>query len=89
MAASQSYANDAQAVAVIKELAKQSQSDVQIFVNRSDMPGGSTLGSITSSVLPMRTIDIGVPILAMHSARELMGVKDQENIEKLLTCFFT
>lgn len=89
IAASQSYANDAGAVAVIKELSKQSQSDVQIFVNRSDMPGGSTLGSITSSLLPMRTIDVGVPILAMHSARELMGVKDQQNIEKLLTCFFT
>lgn len=89
MSASQSYANDAQTVAIIKELAAKAGVKVQTFVNRSDMPGGSTLGSITSTILPMRTIDIGVPILAMHSARELMGVKDQRNIEKLLLSFFS
>ncbi len=89
IAASQSYANDGVASAFIKLLAKKSKTQCQTFVNRSDMSGGSTLGAITSTILPMRTIDIGVPILAMHSARELMGVNDQKCIKKLLTCFFS
>ncbi|MBQ1915183.1 MAG: M18 family aminopeptidase, partial [Selenomonadaceae bacterium] len=55
--------------------------------NRSDSKGGSTLGSIASALVSMRAMDIGVPILAMHSARELMGVADQEALEKLLKVF--
>lgn len=89
LAASQTYANDALASAMIKTLAEKSGTKCQTFVNRSDMPGGSTLGAISSAVLPMRTIDIGVPVLAMHSARETMGIYDQENIKKLLTCYFS
>ena len=60
----------------------------QKFVNRSDMPGGGTLGSIAASYLPMQMQDIGVAMLAMHSARELMGVKDQYYLEQLVTCLF-
>lgn len=89
IAAGQSYANDAQASAYIKLLAEKSKTPCQTFVNRSDMQGGSTLGAITSALLPMRTIDIGIPLLAMHSARELMGVEDQESLKKLLTCYFS
>ncbi len=89
IAASQSYANDGAASAFVKLLAKKSSTPCQTFVNRSDMQGGSTLGAITSTILPMRTIDIGVPVLSMHSARELMGVNDQKSIKKLLTCFFS
>lgn len=89
LAAAQTYANDALASAMVKSLAEKSGVKCQTFVNRSDMPGGSTLGAITSAVLPMRTIDIGVPVLAMHSARETMGIYDQENIKKLLTCYFS
>lgn len=89
ISASQSYANDSRGASVIRMLSEKCGVNLQTFVNRSDMPGGSTLGSITSANLPMRTIDIGIPLLAMHSARETMGVKDQESIEKLLTCFFS
>ncbi|MDE6253773.1 MAG: M18 family aminopeptidase [Lachnospiraceae bacterium] len=89
LAAGQTYANDAQSSALIRCLAEKSETKCQTFVNRSDMAGGSTLGAILSSVLPMRTIDIGIPLLAMHSARELMGVNDQESLKKLLTCYFT
>ena len=53
------------------------------------MPGGRTLGSISSTVLPMRTIDIGIPLLAMHSSRELMGKNDEKNLEKFLTGFYS
>ena len=61
----------------------------QKFVNRSDIAGGSTLGSIASSVLPVRTVDIGVPLLAMHSGRELMGTADQESLRQLIQEFYS
>lgn len=86
-AASQSYAGDAEAVAIMKALCEQENIPYQVYVNRSDIPGGSTLGSIASSILPIRTMDIGVPILAMHSAYETMGQVDQSAIESLMKAF--
>jgi aspartyl aminopeptidase len=59
------------------------------FVNHSDVVGGGTMGPIISSWLPMKTVDIGIPMLAMHSARELMGIKDQKALVDLATAFFT
>ena len=56
-------------------------------MNRSNIPGGSTVGSITSAMLAMRTMDVGVPILAMHSARETMGSADQEGFDNLMRAF--
>lgn len=88
MACSQSYAGDAEAVAIVSELCREGSIPWQLYVNRSDIPGGSTLGSIASALLPIRTMDIGVPLLAMHSARETMGSLDQLYIEKLLSDFF-
>ncbi len=74
IACSQSYAGDARAIAIVKGLCDESkEANYQIYVNRSDIPGGSTVGSISSAMLPMRTMDVGLPLLAMHSARELMG----------------
>ena len=52
------------------------------------MAGGSTLGSPSSTLLPMRTVDIGIPGLAMHSARELMGVSDLEALGELIGVFY-
>ncbi|MFA6850338.1 MAG: M18 family aminopeptidase, partial [Selenomonadaceae bacterium] len=89
LAANQSYAGDAEAVAIAAELCQQNNIPCQRFVNRSDMVGGSTLGSIASTLLPIRTMDIGVPILAMHSARETMGVKDQQSLEDMMKAFFS
>ena len=88
-ACSQSYAGDGAAVAIVKALCQAAGVPYQQFVNRSDSPGGSTLGSILSAMLPMRTMDIGVPILAMHSARELMGADDQGYINELVKLFFS
>ena len=51
------------------------------------MPGGSTLGALSSTLLAMKTVDVGVPILAMHSARELMGAKDQAALVALASKF--
>lgn len=87
--ANQAYAGDAAAVSTIKQMCQEQDIPYQVFVNRSDMAGGQTLGSILSSSVPVRTIDIGVPVLAMHSARELMGMEDQKNLEKLLTVFYS
>ena len=53
------------------------------------MAGGQTLGAISSTVMPLRTMDIGIPLLAMHSAKELMGIKDQKYLEKFLTGFYS
>ena len=89
LAANQSYAGDAEAVAIAAELCQRNNIPCQRFVNRSDMVGGSTLGSIASTLLPIRTMDIGVPILAMHSARETMGVKDQQSLEDMMKAFFS
>lgn len=88
-AANQSYSNDAYGIAVIRQICEQNQIDYQIFVNKSDMAGGQTLGAISSTVMPFRTIDIGLPLLAMHSARELMGSADQKKLEKFLTGYYS
>ena len=86
-AASQSYAGDAEAVAIVRGLCEANDIKWQHFVNRSDSRGGSTLGSIASALVPMRTMDIGVPMLAMHSARETMHGDDQIALGQLLRVF--
>lgn len=86
---SQRYASDIEALATIEQLCDNNNIKYQKYVNRSDAIGGSTLGSISSSWLPMKTVDLGIPMLAMHSSRELMGVNDQEYLNNLAICFFT
>jgi aspartyl aminopeptidase len=85
---SQKYTFDTEAVAIVRQLCELGGVKYQRFVNRSDMPGGETLGSIISSWLPVKTVDIGVPILAMHSSRELMGTKDQAYLNDLIKAYF-
>lgn len=88
-ACNQTYAGDAEAVAILTALCQEAHIPYQYFVNRSDMRGGSTLGSLASAQLSIRTMDIGIPILAMHSARELMGTADQQALQQLTAAFFT
>lgn len=87
VAASQSYAGDALAQGTLKNLCNDGGIPWQYYVNRSDEPGGSTVGSISSAIFPMRTMDVGIPILAMHSARETMGSEDQESLDGLMRIF--
>jgi len=61
---------------------------LQTYMNRADLPGGGTVGSMASSILAMPAADVGVPILAMHSAREMMGSRDQEAFCRLCEAFF-
>ncbi len=84
----QRYTFDTEAVAIAQGICESSGVKYQKFANRSDVAGGGTLGPIISGWLPMKTVDIGVPILAMHSARELMGRKDQEYLEQLMAGFW-
>ena len=86
--ASGTYASDAEAGAIVKGIAGKYGIPVAEFVNRSNVRGGSTQGSMLSAALGMRSQDIGVPILAMHSARELMAAKDMEALSSLLRAFF-
>ena len=58
-------------------------------ISRSDIPGGRTLGPILSTVLPMKGADIGMPMLAMHSARELAAAADYEGLKTCIRAFFT
>lgn len=88
LSGSQKYATDSEAIGILIQLCQAHNISFKKFANRSDIIGGSTLGSLTSSILPMKTIDLGVPILAMHSSRELMGVEDQVNLCSLLKVFF-
>lgn len=88
-ASSQSYATDCEAIAIIQQICEAEKIPYQKFVNRSDMQGGGTLGSIASALLPVKTVDIGIPLLAMHSARELMGSADQQALKDLTEAYFT
>ena len=85
---SQSYATDCKAVGIIKQICSAGNISYQTYVNRSDLPGGSTLGSIISSTIPVLTVDLGIPVLAMHSAVETMGIKDQIALTNFMKSFF-
>ncbi len=87
-ACSQSYATDSKAVAIVCQLCDSKDIPYQRFVNRSDVRGGGTLGSIASALLPVKTIDIGIPLLSMHSVRELMGTEDMKSLTDCVTAFF-
>ncbi|WP_371364606.1 M18 family aminopeptidase [Sporomusa rhizae] len=76
ISANQSYTTDSNSDAVYEEICKKANVPVQKFVNRSDLKGGSTIGPISSTHLDIRSVDLGNPILAMHSVRELAGVLD-------------
>ncbi|MDD7643452.1 MAG: M18 family aminopeptidase [bacterium] len=88
-ACSQSYATDSEAIAIVQQICDAKKIPYQKFVNHSDERGGGTLGSIASALLPVRCVDIGVPILAMHSARETMGAADQKALTDYLTAFYS
>ncbi len=68
----------------IKKIAQESKIPLQSFVSRSDMNTGSTVGPFMSSILGMHTVDIGVPLLSMHSSREIIAMNDQIDLCKLL-----
>ena len=88
IAASGSYSTDSYAAGVFKGVCEKAGVPCQVFVNRSDMRGGTTIGPITAAKLNIPVIDMGAPLLSMHSIRELASVKDNEYTIKAFTEFF-
>lgn len=84
-----SYTSDSVTSAIFRQLCQRAKVPSQYFVNRSTSRGGSTIGPISASHVSIPSVDIGVPMLAMHSIRELCGVKDNYYTLKVLESFFS
>lgn len=87
--AAQKYASDAVSAAVFAEVCRKAGVPCQTFVNHSDVAGGSTLGNILASSIPLRGVDMGAPVLAMHSCRETGAVADHLHTIKAFTTFYS
>ncbi len=85
----QKYATDASSAAFVRALARKNKLKLQDYSNNSNIPGGSTLGNISTAHVSVRTADIGLAQLAMHSACETMGSKDIDDMIKLASAFFS
>lgn len=87
-AARGSYTTDGMSQAYFKTVCENAGAKVQMNTNRSDIPGGSTLGAISLSSVSIPSVDIGLPQIAMHSAYETAGALDLEEMIKALTKFY-
>ena len=86
--AAQKYASDAVSAAIFANICEAAGVPCQRFVNHSDVAGGSTLGNILASSIPLKGVDMGNAILAMHSCRETGSVMDHEYCVKAFTKFY-
>ena len=86
--AAQKYASDAVSAAIFANICDAAGVPCQRFVNHSDVAGGSTLGNILASSIPLKGVDMGNAILAMHSCRETGSVIDHEYCVKAFTKFY-
>jgi aspartyl aminopeptidase len=85
----QGYGTDGETWAMFEALASDAAVKVQRFVVRSDLGCGSTIGPISAARLGIRTLDVGSPMLSMHSAREMAATADVEPMIRVLTAFLT
>lgn len=86
--AGQSYATEGWGAAVFRTLCRGEGFQAQEFVVRSDLPCGSTIGPISAAQLAMRTVDVGSPMWAMHSCREMAASADVDPMIRVLTALF-
>jgi aspartyl aminopeptidase len=86
--ANQRYATSATTAAAFQRACEHAGVPWQVFVSRNNTPCGSTIGPITSTRLGIDTVDVGIPQLSMHSARELCGADDPGHLARALTAFF-
>lgn len=87
--ANQRYTTDARSDAIFRTICKKADLPLQSYLNRADMPGGSTLGSIADTKVGISTIDIGVAQLAMHSASELAALSDISDMKKAIAAVYS
>ncbi|NQX10244.1 M18 family aminopeptidase [Microbacteriaceae bacterium VKM Ac-2855] len=87
--ASQRYATDAHGAALWARTCRQAGVEYQEFVSNNTVPCGSTIGPLTATRLGIPTVDVGVPLLSMHSARELAHVDDLVALERAIEAFFS
>ena len=83
------YMSDAHSAAIFKSLCIEAGAPYQYFVNHSDVAGGSTLGNILTGQMDIAGVDVGNPLLAMHSVRETGSVTDHMNMIKVFKQFFS
>jgi len=86
--ANQRYASSSETQSIFKAICLKNDIPIQYYSHRNDMPCGSTIGPICSAKLGVRTLDIGVPTLAMHSTRELAGSNDAYSLYLALQLYF-
>ena len=84
----QRYATSGATAALFRDLCARVEVPVQHYAHRTDLPCGSTIGPIASTLLGIRTVDVGNPMLSMHSIRELGGAKDPAMMTRVLTSFY-
>ena len=84
----QRYATSGATAALFRDLCARAEVPVQHYAHRTDLPCGSTIGPIASTLLGIRTVDVGNPMLSMHSIRELGGAGDPAMMTKVLTAFY-
>ena len=87
--ANQRYTTDAVSGAVFQAICQEAGVPVQRYSNRADLPGGSTLGNISTAHLSVPTVDIGLPQLAMHSVCETAGAGDTDLLVKAMAAYFS
>lgn len=86
--ATQKYSTTAYSGAVFGEICRMAGVPVQRFANRADVPGGSTLGNLQANTVPVPTVDIGLPQLAMHSAVETAACADADAMRRAVAAFY-
>lgn len=84
----QRYATNGATAALFSELCRAVGSPVQTYVHRTDLPCGTTIGPIVSTLLGIRTVDVGNPMLSMHSIREMGGTRDPELMVRVMGAFY-
>ena len=87
--ANQRYTTDGVSDALLGQLCREAGVPLQRYANRSDLPGGSTLGSIATTQVPIRAVDIGLAQLAMHSCYETMGSQDYAHLVNAVTTLYS
>ena len=87
--AMQRYTTDGVSAALFRYICREAEAAVQNYSNRSDLPGGSTLGSIATTHMPIRSVDIGLPQLAMHSCYETVGAEDLQHLVKAVKTLYS